>query len=117
MTGHTNNDIPVLSCLVVEDNAFATIKICKALGSLGITQITTASNGREGLETIDSMKSPPAVILLDLRMPVMGGTEMLSRLADRRYAGWIIIVSGTDEGHCTLLRGLRMSMASDWQAA
>jgi CheY-like chemotaxis protein len=43
------------------------------------------------------MESPPAVILLDLRMPVMGGTEMLSRLADRKYTGFIIIVSGVDE--------------------
>jgi CheY-like chemotaxis protein len=63
---------------------------------LGIEQITAASNGQEGLEKIDSMESPPEVILLDLRMPVMGGTEMLSRLSDRKYDGAVIIVSGVD---------------------
>jgi FixJ family two-component response regulator len=30
-------------------------------------------------------------------MPVMGGTEMLSRLSDRKYTGSVIVVSGVDE--------------------
>lgn len=41
-------------------------------------QVATASNGQEGLETIESFK--PDIILLDLMMPVMGGAEMLARL-------------------------------------
>jgi YesN/AraC family two-component response regulator len=67
------------------------------LEASGIEQVTAAANGQEGLDKIDSMESPPGVILLDLRMPVMGGTEMLSRLSDRKYAGSVIIVSGVDD--------------------
>jgi CheY-like chemotaxis protein len=96
MTGVTNNDLHNLSCLVVEDNPFTSIDICRQLTMLGIERITAASNGQEGLEKIDNMESPPEVILLDLRMPVMGGTEMLSRLADRKYHGAVIFVSGVD---------------------
>jgi CheY-like chemotaxis protein len=97
MTAAINYDLQALSCLVVEDNAFTSIDICNKLGALGINQIMTASNGQEGLEIIDVMETPPAVILLDLRMPVMGGTETLSRLSDRKYTGYVVIVSGVDD--------------------
>ena len=97
MTDVANNDLHTLSCLVVEDNAFTSIDICKKLSALGINQITSATNGLEGLEKIDSMEFPPEVILLDLRMPVMGGTEVLSRLSDRKYSGYVIIVTGVDD--------------------
>jgi CheY-like chemotaxis protein len=96
MTDDTINDLQTLSCLVVEDNPFTSIEICKQLTVLGIEQIIVASNGQEGLAKIDTMESPPGVILLDLRMPVMGGTEMLSRLSDRKYDGAVIIISGVD---------------------
>ena len=92
----SNKNFNALSCLVVEDNAFASIDICNKLEALGINNLITASNGQEGLEKIDNMTSPPAVILLDLRMPIMGGSEMLSRLSDRKYPGSVILVSGVD---------------------
>ncbi len=39
-------------------------------------QVATASNGAEGLELVEKLS--PDVILLDLMMPVMSGTEMLA---------------------------------------
>ena len=47
--------------------------------------VDTASNGAEALECLQ--QSCPAVILLDLMMPVMTGDEFRRRqLADERYA-------------------------------
>ena len=43
------------------------------------------------------MNPAPDVILLDLRMPVMGGVEVLSRLADQKFGGEVILMSGVDE--------------------
>lgn len=40
--------------------------------------VRTASNGEEGLEVAQSFQ--PDIILLDLMMPIMSGTEMLARL-------------------------------------
>ena len=42
------------------------------------------------------MKPAPSVILVDLRMPGMGGIELLERLAERHYSGHILICSGVD---------------------
>ena len=84
-----------LSVMVVEDNAFTTIVICKILNSLSISRIETVSNGRQALDKIDDFQ--PHVILLDLRMPVMGGVELLSRLADQKYPGNVILVSGVEQ--------------------
>ena len=84
-----------LSVMVVEDNAFTTIAICKVLNSLSISQIETVSDGRQALDKIDELQ--PHVILLDLRMPVMGGVELLSRLADQKYGGNVVLVSGVEQ--------------------
>ena len=41
-------------------------------------EVMTAGDGRRGLEVIQSFN--PDVILLDLRMPIMSGDEMLTKL-------------------------------------
>lgn len=96
MNSEHNTLFSKLSILVVEDNAFTSIIICKTLKSLGITKIETAKNGKEALEKIDRSKSPD-VILLDLRMPVMGGVELLSQLSNKNHAGNVILMSGAEE--------------------
>jgi CheY-like chemotaxis protein len=44
-------------------------------------EVITAANGKEGLEKATNEK--PDLILLDIRMPVMDGYEMLERLKNR----------------------------------
>ncbi len=52
-----------------------------------------AANGREGLEVFK--RETPALVLLDLNMPVLDGTEVLKRLTKRSADTPIIVVSGT----------------------
>ena len=85
-----------LGFLVVEDNAFTSMELCRALRSLGAFTIEIATEGREALHKLDSMSPAPHVVLVDLRMPGMGGTELLDRLAERRFGGYVIISSGVD---------------------
>jgi CheY-like chemotaxis protein len=89
--------IASISFLVIEDNAFTSIVVCKALQSLGATQVETARTGRKALNRITSMNSPPDVLLLDLRMPEMGGVELLRWLAEQHYTGHVILTTGVDE--------------------
>ena len=55
--------------------------------------IALAINGKEGLDVINEFK--PDLILLDLRMPVMSGDEMLEELRSRQdgYAIKVIILT------------------------
>lgn len=46
-------------------------------------EVETAVNGEEGLTKIQHFK--PDIILLDLRMPVMDGAEMLMRLRSKDW--------------------------------
>lgn len=83
-----------LSFLVVEDNAFTSMELSRALRKLGAFEIEIAIEGREALHKLDSMSPQPRMVFVDLRMPGMGGIELLDRLAERKYPGYVIIFSG-----------------------
>jgi len=58
--------------LVVDDDAALRNTLVEALEGEGY-RTTSASNGLEALERLRGEKTPPAVILLDMMMPVMDG--------------------------------------------
>jgi CheY-like chemotaxis protein len=69
--------------LIVEDHADLRDMLAVLLESEGF-DVQTATNGAEALARLE--ESRPAVILLDLMMPVMSGDEFRRRqLADPRY--------------------------------
>jgi signal transduction histidine kinase/CheY-like chemotaxis protein/HAMP domain-containing protein len=63
--------------LVIEDNDVAVMQIRSALEENGFA-VTTASNGREGLESID--KTLPDAVILDLMMPKVSGFQVLEQI-------------------------------------
>ena len=97
MSNNRSRQIKALSFLVVEDNAFTSIVVCETLKSLGAAVIETASTGREALDVIVASETSPDVLLVDLRMPEMGGVELIKRLAEQRYEGHVVLTSGVDE--------------------
>ena len=54
--------------------------------------VQTAANGKEALDKLDHMP-PPAVVLLDLMMPVMNGWKTLEQLRARKLEAPVIIIS------------------------
>lgn len=52
--------------------------------------VKTASNGQIGLEVIEEFR--PKLILLDLKMPVMSGDEMLTRMRQTDWGADIRVV-------------------------
>jgi CheY-like chemotaxis protein len=74
----------VPTVLVVEDHADLREMLAVLLESEGF-EVQTASNGAEALVSLREVR--PAVILLDLMMPVMSGDEFRRRqLAEPDYA-------------------------------
>ncbi len=49
-----------------------------------------AHDGREGLEKVYQLQ--PAVLLLDVQMPVLDGPSMMRRLDDSSYKGQLAVV-------------------------
>ena len=89
--------------LVVEDE----IGIGMAMRLLLETEGLSAVLAENGLAAIEHLKSspPPALIVLDLRMPVMNGWELLGQL--RAHADWsripVLITSAeATDGHQAL---------------
>ncbi|MDQ5963492.1 MAG: hypothetical protein QG629_574 [Patescibacteria group bacterium] len=68
--------------LVVEDEA-PIREMYRAKLTLEGFEVSTAADGREGLKA--AKKNPPDLLLLDIRMPVLSGDEMLAKL---RAAEW-----------------------------
>jgi len=76
--------------LLVED----TVELQKleqyVLESMGAT-VTLAQNGQEAVDT--ALKSPFDLILMDMRMPVMGGVEATRILRQRGYQGGVVALT------------------------
>ena len=106
MSSENSHRIATLRFLIVEDNAFASLVVARTLKSLGAQDVHSARTGREGLDLVARLEPPPDVILLDLRMPEMGGVEMIGRLADRGFPGCVIITSGVDEETLTSVENI-----------
>ena len=80
--------------LVVEDDAEVREVICEILVEQGYG-VVCAENGALALERVRGAR--PDLILLDLRMPVMGGAEFLGRLRglDEGSAVPVVIMSAS----------------------
>lgn len=69
--------VAVCDVLVVEDDTAIREAVCDVLSDSGISS-QTANNGKEALLALASVR--PGVILIDLAMPEMDGTELQARL-------------------------------------
>jgi signal transduction histidine kinase/CheY-like chemotaxis protein/HAMP domain-containing protein len=76
--------------LIVEDDPSTREAMRRLLEKLGLT-VAEASNGLEGLRWLDGHPAP-ALILLDLMMPVMDGFEFLEELQRRPSLGNVPVV-------------------------
>ena len=70
--------------LIVEDDPDLRLVHSEILSHEGYT-VLTAADGVEALEVVEN-EGPPAMILLDLRMPRMNGWDLAERL--RQRPGW-----------------------------
>ena len=55
-------------------------------------EVTVANSGEEGLQTIK--KDPPDLVILDLKMPGMGGIEVLQKIKAINPQTKVIILTG-----------------------
>ena len=76
--------------LIVEDEENERTGLAELVTGWGY-RAETAKDGAEGLEKVTSWA--PSIVVTDMKMPRMGGLELLEKLADRRAD------HGGDRGH------------------
>jgi CheY-like chemotaxis protein len=81
--------------LVIEDEHDARTLMRELLEGAGYL-VFTATNGRDGVELAHTMRPKPRLILLDLRMPIMDGWELMAEL--RQHATLADIPVGVQSG-------------------
>jgi CheY-like chemotaxis protein len=91
--------------LIVDDDREITRAIALRLSNAGFTPIT-AYNGQEGLDVVQA--DPPHAIILDLRMPVMDGFQLLEKLQNSVHTRNIpAIILSADAADKARLKALR----------
>lgn len=95
----------VARILVVDDEASIVDAVATSLRYEGF-QVEEARSGREALEAVERFK--PDLLILDLRLPDIGGLEVSRRLRERGVEAPILFLSATgalDEGAHALREG------------
>jgi two-component system chemotaxis response regulator CheY len=77
--------------LIVDDDADSRDALASALETKGYRS-TQVENGQRAIEYLRSGAHPPALILLDLDMPVMDGRQFLARLPQVNGSGRPIVI-------------------------
>lgn len=79
--------------LLVEDNPDDEALTLRGLRTGGWdTGTTVARDGKAALEKLDGMADLPALVLLDLKLPGLDGTEVLQRIRDNKRTRPLCVV-------------------------
>lgn len=98
--------------LIVEDHQTLSQYLRLFLQSRG-HEVDVAKNGREGLKLL-SDKGPYRLVLTDIRMPEMGGAEMIEKLRSAQHGIPVIAMSGLPGGNEGEAIREREHFGADW---
>jgi CheY-like chemotaxis protein len=88
--------MPVVA-LVVDDSMVIRHTVCRFLEERGFA-VEAASNGMEALDILNRVL--PSLVITDMQMPAMGGSEFISALKDKPQTASIpiVILTGRSSG-------------------
>lgn len=84
----------IFQILVIEDDQYSREAISEILEEWGY-DVLQAENGREGIRRFDT--THPSLVMTDLKMPGIGGLEVLKYVQTEAPDIPVIVVSGTDD--------------------
>jgi len=89
-----------LNVLLIEDNLIEIMKMKRTISYLKLKHtVNFANNGEEALGILEDKTNYPDLILLDLNMPKLSGTEFLLILKTNKYLKHIPTVILTTSGN------------------
>lgn len=78
-----------LFALVVDDSMLIRHTVCRFLEERGFT-VEAANNGLEAMQAISSLR--PDIIITDIRMPEMNGSELITALKSQNQTSSIPVI-------------------------
>jgi two-component system nitrate/nitrite response regulator NarL len=90
--------------LIIDDHALFRVGLKGLLEQRNIEVIGVAADGAEGIELAEQLN--PDIILLDLRMPGMGGLEVLNVLRKKNQSTPVVMLTTSNE-ETDLIKSLR----------
>ena len=92
----TNNNASNESVLIIDDDKMILKLLTIVFEGLGFSEINCFQNSVVALEKLTLNSNNYNLIVLDLMMPEMDGIQFLRKLVDIKYAGYVLLMSGTD---------------------
>ena len=80
-----------LTCLIVDDSAFARLHLRRLMDSFEGVAASEASNGNEALSEYKRLK--PNIVLMDIVMPGLEGVETVKRICSQDPKARVIMIS------------------------
>lgn len=102
-------DIEEVRVLVVDDSLTARKHISRVLNNMGITLITEAKDGKEGVEIFSQSGDAFDLIVTDLNMPEMDGHELTQYIRTELDNPYIPILMVTSEDNETRLNNVQQA--------
>jgi EAL domain-containing protein (putative c-di-GMP-specific phosphodiesterase class I)/CheY-like chemotaxis protein len=90
--------------LVVDDSIVQRDHAVALCSALGFATVHTASNGREAIALLSALAPPPDLLILDLEMPTMDGSQMLQHLKQNGIDIPILVASSRELSLLELVR-------------
>jgi CheY-like chemotaxis protein len=83
-----------LKVLLVDDDSFMLDLVADLLDQMGITSVTAAHDGQRGATLGCALR--PDLLICDIDMPGKDGFQVLESLAEGRFKGAVLMLSGME---------------------
>ncbi len=95
-----------MHAMVIDDSRAMRLILRRIVTQLGF-EVHEAGNGREAMETLESLDEVPKVALIDWNMPEMNGLEFVTAVrADERFRQMTLMMVTTESEHGQIVRAL-----------
>jgi len=84
---------PPTTIVVVDDDPHVR-RMLERLFRLEGYEVLVAEDGRAALSVIEELHRPIDLLITDVRMPAMGGEELIATLADREVVRNVLFITG-----------------------
>ena len=91
LTERGSNSQTPMTCLIVDDSAFARFHLKRLIDSFENVLVSEAANGNEAITEYRRLK--PDFVLMDIIMPGLEGVETVRRICESDPAARVIMIS------------------------